>query len=57
NNNVLKLIKADYTWILLIYKRYPYNIQRADIIRLLIIYSKSNIYSDLDISPKLAKYI
>lgn len=57
DDDVLKLIKADYTWMLSTYEGYPYDIQRADIARLLIVHSEGGIYSDLDVSPKSAERI
>ncbi|CAG8899416.1 unnamed protein product [Penicillium egyptiacum] len=57
DDDVLKLIKAKYAWLLPTYMGYPYNIQRADIARLLIVYTEGGIYADLDVFPRSAERI
>lgn len=57
DDDVLELIKANYTWLLPTYQRYPHDIQRADIARLLIVHAEGGIYSDLDVYPRSAEHI
>lgn len=57
DDDVLKLIKAKYAWLLPTYMGYPYNIQRADIARLRIVYTEGGIYADLDVFPRSVKQI
>ncbi|GKZ34427.1 hypothetical protein AbraIFM66950_004702 [Aspergillus brasiliensis] len=57
DDDVLQLIKADYTWLLSTYEGYPHDIQRADIARLVIVHSEGGIYSDLDVYPSSAELI
>ena len=51
DDDVLELLMANYTWLLSTYKNYPYNIQRADLARLVILYAEGGIYADLDVYP------
>ncbi len=46
---VLEIIEEYYPSILDIYLAYPFNIQRADIARLVILHQFGGIYSDLDV--------
>ncbi|CAF1228632.1 unnamed protein product [Rotaria sordida] len=49
-----ELISTDpYKYLYDIYKGYSYNIQRADLGRLIILHSKGGIYADLDVFPCL----
>ncbi|GFF21184.1 nucleotide-diphospho-sugar transferase [Aspergillus terreus] len=57
DDDVLDLIKTDYTWLLSTYEGYPHDIQRADIARLLIVHAEGGIYSDLDVYPSSAEHI
>ncbi len=45
-----KLVKRKFLWFLDIYDNYEYNIQRADAIRYMIMYSYGGIYVDCDIA-------
>ncbi|KAE8362092.1 hypothetical protein BDV27DRAFT_147260 [Aspergillus caelatus] len=40
DDDVLELIKANYTWLLPTYNEYPHDIQRADLARLLIVHTE-----------------
>ncbi|KAJ6086431.1 hypothetical protein N7467_005345 [Penicillium canescens] len=57
DDDVLKLIKSKYAWLLPTYMGYPHNIQRADIARLLIVHTEGGIYADLDVYPRSAEHI
>ncbi|GFF25429.1 hypothetical protein IFM61606_09441 [Aspergillus udagawae] len=57
DDDVLELIKANYTWLLPTYNGYPHDIQRADLARLLIVHTEGGIYSDLDVYPRSAEHI
>jgi mannosyltransferase OCH1-like enzyme len=57
DEDILKLIKDKYSWILTTYETYPQNIQRADIARLLVIHAEGGIYADLDVYPTSAHQI
>ncbi|GIK07115.1 hypothetical protein Aspvir_002770 [Aspergillus viridinutans] len=57
DDDVLELIKADYTWLLSTYEGYAHDIQRADIARLFIVHSEGGIYSDLDVYPSSVEHI
>ncbi|OQD80511.1 hypothetical protein PENANT_c035G08622 [Penicillium antarcticum] len=57
DDDVLELIKSKYTWLLPTYTNYPYNIQRADIARLLVVHTEGGIYADLDVYPESAEQI
>lgn len=45
------LIKAKYPFLLPTFKGYPYNIQRADMARYVILHHEGGIYADLDCAP------
>ncbi|KAH6957484.1 hypothetical protein DER45DRAFT_585766 [Fusarium avenaceum] len=47
-DDVLRLIKVDYSWLLSTYKGYSQNIQRADVARLVVIHAEGGMYADLD---------
>lgn len=51
DDDVLQLLMANYTWLLSTYKDYPYDIQRADLARLVIVHAEGGIYADLDVYP------
>ncbi|WFD36273.1 hypothetical protein MCUN1_003151 [Malassezia cuniculi] len=44
-----KLIETDYPWFLPVFDSYPYNIQRADVIRYFVLHKYGGVYMDLDI--------
>lgn len=52
DEKILDLIKRDYNWILSLYLSYAFDIQRADIARLIILHSEGGLYSDLDAFPR-----
>lgn len=52
DDDVLRLIKAEYSWLLSTYEGYPQNIQRADLARLAILHAQGGIYADLDVYPR-----
>jgi mannosyltransferase OCH1-like enzyme len=56
-DDVLKLIKADYSWLLSTYEGYSQNIQRADVARLVVVHAEGGTYADLDVYPILADKI
>ncbi|PHH65683.1 hypothetical protein CDD81_1769 [Ophiocordyceps australis] len=51
DDDVLRLVKSKYSWLLSTYQGYRHNIQRADIARLVIVHAEGGIYADLDVSP------
>lgn len=57
DDDVLQLLKAKYTWLLSTYKGYRYNIQRADLARLVVVHAEGGIYADLDVYPRDATQI
>ncbi|KAJ5593144.1 hypothetical protein N7537_010048 [Penicillium hordei] len=57
DDDILKLINDKYPWLLPTYIGYPHNIQRADIARLLVVYTEGGIYADLDVYPRSAENI
>lgn len=50
--DVLDLIQASYPWFLSTYKGYHYDIQRADIARLMVVHNEGGMYADLDAYPR-----
>ncbi|KAH6884950.1 nucleotide-diphospho-sugar transferase [Thelonectria olida] len=50
-DDVLRLIKRNYSWLLQTYEGYPQNIQRADVARLVVIHAEGGMYADLDVYP------
>jgi mannosyltransferase OCH1-like enzyme len=56
-DDVLRLIKANYSWLLSTYEGYPQNIQRADVARLVVIHAEGGMYADLDVYPTSADTI
>lgn len=44
-----ELIEKDYPWFLPVFDSYPYNIQRADVIRYFVLHKYGGVYMDLDI--------
>jgi len=48
DDDIVKLIDEEYPWLSEIYKSYPYNIQRADVARYVVIYHEGGFYADLD---------
>jgi inositol phosphorylceramide mannosyltransferase catalytic subunit len=55
DDDVLKLLMANYTWLFSTYKSYPQNIQRADLARLVVVHAEGGIYADLDVYPRDAR--
>lgn len=55
DDDVLKLIKANYTWLLSTYEGYSQNIQRADVARLIVVHAEGGMYADLDVFPRSTK--
>ncbi|KAK6538371.1 hypothetical protein TWF694_011251 [Orbilia ellipsospora] len=49
---IVELIASKYSWLLPTYLSYPYNIQRADIARLVVVHSEGGMYMDLDVRPR-----
>jgi inositol phosphorylceramide mannosyltransferase catalytic subunit len=49
--NSREFLKKYYSWFLLMYDTYQYEIQRADAIRYFILYHYGGIYSDIDLEP------
>ncbi|KAF3931640.1 hypothetical protein ABW20_dc0105629 [Dactylellina cionopaga] len=49
---IINLIKTNYSWLLPTYQSYPQNIQRADLARLVVVHAEGGIYSDLDVWPR-----
>ncbi|KAJ3457903.1 hypothetical protein MRS44_012012 [Fusarium solani] len=49
--DIVRLIKAKYPWLLPIYEGYSYNIQRADLPRLVVVHAEGGMYADLDVHP------
>ncbi|CEJ92481.1 hypothetical protein VHEMI08132 [[Torrubiella] hemipterigena] len=49
--DIRQLIQTKYTWLQHAYDSYPYDIQRADIARLLVVHSEGGMYADLDVKP------
>lgn len=50
-SDILKLVENSYPWLLSTYKNYQYDIQRADIARLMVVHKEGGIYADLDAYP------
>ncbi|KAF5008433.1 hypothetical protein FDECE_5265 [Fusarium decemcellulare] len=50
-DDVLRLIRANYSWLLPSYQDYPQNIQRADVARLIVLHAEGGMYADLDVHP------
>lgn len=57
DDDILKLVKDKYGWLLPTYLGYPHNIQRADVARMLIVHAEGGIYADLDVYPSSAEHI
>ncbi|KFG81467.1 hypothetical protein MANI_029822 [Metarhizium anisopliae] len=51
DNDILRLVKVKYPWLLSTYEGYSQNIQRADMARLIVMHSEGGIYADLDVYP------
>ncbi|KAH6976678.1 hypothetical protein EDB80DRAFT_828724 [Ilyonectria destructans] len=49
--DILRLIKANYSWLLSTYEGYPHNIQRADVARIVVVHAEGGMYADLDVHP------
>ncbi|RSL64594.1 hypothetical protein CEP53_003996 [Fusarium sp. AF-6] len=47
-NDVVSLIKTNYSWLWSTYESYPENIQRADMARLVVVHAEGGVYADLD---------
>ncbi|KAK1547800.1 hypothetical protein CPAR01_01767 [Colletotrichum paranaense] len=52
DEDVLELIKREYSWLLSTYEGYAQNIQRADVARLVVVHAEGGIYADLDVYPR-----
>ncbi|CAL5868641.1 uncharacterized protein PFLUO_LOCUS2868 [Penicillium psychrofluorescens] len=52
DDDVLKLVKSKYPWLLSTYEAYSHNIQRADIARLVVLHAEGGLYADLDVFPR-----
>lgn len=50
--DILKLIQEEYSWLYPTYKSYTYNIQRADVARYVVLHWEGGIYADLDAYAK-----
>lgn len=50
-DDVVALIETSYPWLFPTYQNYKYDIQRADIARLLVVHAEGGIYADLDAYP------
>lgn len=57
NYVIIKLIRVKYTCLLPTYRRYPHNIERADIARLVVVHAEGGIYADLDAYSGSAEHI
>jgi len=51
DEDIREFIRKFYPDFLELHDQYPYNIQRADMIRYFILYHYGGIYSDLDLYP------
>eukprot|EP01118_Nematostelium_gracile_P009062 TRINITY_DN3038_c0_g1_i1.p1 TRINITY_DN3038_c0_g1~~TRINITY_DN3038_c0_g1_i1.p1 ORF type:complete len:306 (+),score=45.44 TRINITY_DN3038_c0_g1_i1:187-1104(+) len=51
DDQIEQLIKEEYPWLYEDYKSYPYNIQRADLARYVLLYHEGGTYADLDAWP------
>ncbi|OAA69631.1 Glycosyltransferase [Cordyceps fumosorosea ARSEF 2679] len=51
--DIVNLVKSSYPWFLSTYESYKYNIQRADVARLMVVHHEGGIYADLDAYPSL----
>lgn len=49
DESMREFIATDYPWFLTQYDSYPYNIERADVVRYFILYKYGGIYLDLDV--------
>ncbi|EGX97080.1 Glycosyltransferase [Cordyceps militaris CM01] len=49
--DIVNLVKASYPWFLSTYESYKYNIQRADVARLMVVHHEGGLYADLDAYP------
>lgn len=47
-DDVVSLIKTNYSWLWSTYESYPENIQRADMARLVVVHAEGGVYADLD---------
>lgn len=56
-DDIVRLIKAKYSWLLPMYEGYSYNIQRADLARLVVVHAEGGIYADLDVYPMTVERI
>lgn len=52
DEDILELIKTEYSWLLSTYEGYAQNIQRADVARLVVVHAEGGIYADLDVYPR-----
>lgn len=49
--DIVTLVKASYPWFLSTYESYTYDIQRADVARLMVVHHQGGVYADLDAYP------
>lgn len=47
-DDIVDLIKTNYSWLWSTYESYPENIQRADMARLVVVHAEGGVYADLD---------
>ncbi|KAF9872951.1 mipc synthase [Colletotrichum karsti] len=52
DDDILRLIRTNYTWLLPTYEGYDHNIQRADMARLVVVHAEGGVYADLDVHPR-----
>lgn len=50
-DDIVNLVKTSYPWFLSTYESYKYNIQRADVARLMVVHHEGGVYADLDAYP------
>ncbi|XWW97452.1 hypothetical protein V2A60_005434 [Cordyceps javanica] len=51
--DIVTLVKTSYPWFLSTYESYKYNIQRADVARLMVVHHQGGVYADLDAYPSV----
>ncbi|OAA78488.1 Glycosyltransferase [Akanthomyces lecanii RCEF 1005] len=49
--DIVNLVKTSYPWFLSTYQSYKYDIQRADVARLMVVHHEGGVYADLDAYP------
>lgn len=48
DEDCLRLVREEYPWLLDVYQAYPFNVQRADMARVLFVHSQGGLYVDID---------